>query len=163
MGFMSSQDSVVGRTLGALEEVVVNFANAVTVIAPESPTDLIALAQRIKRDLSVMASPQSLREVGMRMVQMSNAGLDLSITVQSMFDTFAPDALLTNLSVLPIPVNIGAFTIEGFWGPAIMTGAPGEQTIGAATIGGWMCLLHTSYSPFPSLLDRTESILSGAV
>lgn len=63
-----------------------------------------------------MASPQSLGEVGVRMVQMSNAGLDLSVTVQSMIDTFAPDALLTNLSVLPIPVNIGAFTIKGFWG-----------------------------------------------
>lgn len=148
---------------GVKDDVVVNFANAITTTAPDSPTGLIELAQRIKRELSEKTSPQSLGELGVRMVQLSNAGLDLSSTARFMFDRFESDALVTNLGVLPIPTKIGAFTIEGFWGPAVMTGVPGEQTIGVATIGGSMCLLHSSYSPLPSLLDRIASILSAAV
>jgi hypothetical protein len=38
----------------------------------------------------------------------------------------------------------------------------GEQTIGAATVGGTLSLLHTSHTPHAGLLEAMQSVLAEA-
>jgi hypothetical protein len=71
--------------------------------------------------------------------------------------------MMSNLGVLPIETNFGDLILEGFWGPSVLVGIEGEQMIGAATLHGAIHLLHSSYTPIPSLLQTTERTLREAL
>jgi hypothetical protein len=43
--------------------------------------------------------------------------------------------------------------LEAVWGLAVLSGFNEEQTIGAVTIDGSLCLTHTSYAPLDKLLE----------
>jgi hypothetical protein len=45
------------------------------------------------------------------------------------------------------------------WGPAVLAGLEGEQTIGVATINESLCMVHRSYRPVESLLKVAEQLL----
>jgi hypothetical protein len=48
------------------------------------------------------------------------------------------------------------------FGPAVLTGFEGHQTIGVATVNRALCLLHTSHTPPEGLLEKTRSVLTQA-
>jgi hypothetical protein len=48
------------------------------------------------------------------------------------------------------------------FGPAVVTGFEGQQTIGVATANGALCLLHTSHTPPEGLLEKIQSVLAQA-
>jgi hypothetical protein len=49
--------------------------------------------------------------------------------------------------------------LESLWGPAVLRGIEGEQTLAAVTVNGSLNLLHTSYAPLPALLKNIEEVL----
>ena len=73
--------------------------------------------------------------------------------------TFAREAMLTNLGAVPLADQFGSVKLKAIWGPAILQGLVGEQTIGAATAGGKLTLTHTSYTPHEGLLDEMQNVL----
>lgn len=74
----------------------------------------------------------------------------------------APDILISNLGVLPFTQDFGKLTLEGLWGPSVLIGTEGEQTIGVATINNTIHLIHTSYQPAADFLANAEKILLSA-
>jgi hypothetical protein len=52
--------------------------------------------------------------------------------------------------------------LKAIWGPAVLDGSEDEQTIGAATVGGTLSLLHTSHTPHRGLLHEMQSVLAEA-
>jgi hypothetical protein len=81
---------------------------------------------------------------------------------QLLAQAFPCELLLTNLGNLPIRFETGALKLEALWGPSVLLGFEGEQTVGVTTTNGSLCLLHTSFAPIRSLLHRTERILRSA-
>lgn len=75
---------------------------------------------------------------------------------------FAREGLLTNLGSLSFPGQFGALKLKAIWGPAVLDGSEDEQTIGAATVGGTLSLLHTSHTPHAGLLEAMQSVLAEA-
>ncbi|WP_058910061.1 condensation domain-containing protein [Entomohabitans teleogrylli] len=75
----------------------------------------------------------------------------------------APDILISNLGVLPFPASFGDLKIESVWGPNVLIGTHGEQTIGVATINNAIHLIHTSYQPIDNFLDIAEEQLISSV
>ncbi|WP_455813075.1 hypothetical protein [Pseudomonas graminis] len=71
----------------------------------------------------------------------------------------APDILISNLGVLPFSDCFGHLTLDALWGPNVLIGTEGEQTIGVATINNTINLLHTSYQSTPDFLVNAERIL----
>ncbi|WP_336219516.1 condensation domain-containing protein [Citrobacter amalonaticus] len=71
----------------------------------------------------------------------------------------APDILISNLGVLPFSSRFGELTLESVWGPNVLIGTEGEQTIGVATLHDTIHLIHTSYKPLPEFLNTAEKIL----
>jgi hypothetical protein len=65
--------------------------------------------------------------------------------------------MVTNLGRVPFDTIFGRLRLKSLWGPAVLRGIEGEQTIGAATINGSLNLLHTSYTPLPALLMNIEN------
>lgn len=74
----------------------------------------------------------------------------------------APDILISNLGVLPFAQEFGHVKLESLWGPSVLIGTEGEQTVGVATINGAIHLIHTSYKPAPDFLATAEKALAVA-
>jgi Condensation domain len=75
---------------------------------------------------------------------------------------FASEVLLTNLGSLSFDRQFGPVTLKAMFGPAVLTGFEGHQTIGVATVNGALCLLHTSHTPPKGLLEKIQSVLAQA-
>ncbi|MGX5089092.1 hypothetical protein [Enterobacter sp. UPMP2052] len=75
----------------------------------------------------------------------------------------APDILISNLWVLPFSSQFGELTLESVWGPNVLIGTEGEQTIGVSTIHDSIHLIHTSYRPLLDFLYNIEKLLVLAV
>jgi len=72
---------------------------------------------------------------------------------------FPCELLLTNLGNLPLHFDCGDLKLKSLWGPSVLMGFEGEQTVGVTTVNGSLCLLHSSFAPLPLLLQRAERIL----
>jgi hypothetical protein len=114
---------------------------------------------------SSLAGKQPLERVTMEMQGLEQAmgsGIDVAGAAQILAQAFPCELLLTNLGNLPIQFESGDLKLKALWGPSVLLGFEGEQTVGVATTNDSLCLLHTSFAPIPSLLQRTERILCSA-
>ncbi|MDH6437029.1 hypothetical protein M2158_005570 [Streptomyces sp. SAI-144] len=73
------------------------------------------------------------------------------------------ELLLTNLGALPIGTSYGSLTLKSLWGPSVLFGFEGEQTLGLSALAGTLRILHTSFSPVPELLELTRERLLSAI
>jgi hypothetical protein len=109
-----------------------------------------------------LAEQQSLDRVAARsegLEQAVNAGLDVQGAAQLVIDGFANELVLTNLGKLSIQFNHGSYRLKALWGPSVLMGLDGAQTVGVTTTNDSLCLIHTSFTPVPSLLTRAAEIL----
>ena len=60
---------------------------------------------------------------------------------------FANEVMVTNLGILSFDRQFGPVTLKALFGPAVLTGFEGQQTIDVATVNGALCLLHTGHTP----------------
>lgn len=80
-----------------------------------------------------------------------------------MADAFTSNGMVSNLGELPIEVDHRDLTITAMHGPSILTGTPGEQVIGALSIGGRLFLTRTTDDPIPGLLQRMGEQLKAVI
>jgi len=94
--------------------------------------------------------------------QVVGNGAEVATAAQFVAKVFASEVLLTNLGSLSFDRQFGPVTLKAMFGPAVLTGLEGQQTIGVATVNGALCLLHTSHTPPEGLLEKTQSVLTQA-
>ena len=115
---------------------------------------------------TALTSRQSLQDILLGMDgldQAMSAGCDVSMASQIQAQAFPSELLLTNLGSLPsCQFERENLRLKALWGPAVLMGFQGEQTVGVTTTNASLCLLHTSFAPMPSFLQRTEQILLSA-
>jgi len=92
-----------------------------------------------------------------------SSGIDVLGAAQILEQGFPNELLLTNLGKLSVQFDTGNLRLKALWGPAVLMGFEGEQTVGVTTTNDSLCLLHTSFKPIPSLLPRAAQILQAAV
>jgi NRPS condensation-like uncharacterized protein len=72
-------------------------------------------------------------------------------------------AVISNLGVLPLPVEYGSLRLKAVWGPALLTNLPADrQTIGVSTFAGQLRMVHQSYEPISGLLEAIRDTLLSA-
>jgi hypothetical protein len=128
-------------------------------IEPHTHADFWDVARAAK---SALTSQQSLEHVAIGMKTLSDAmppAIDTYGASQILAQAFPCELLLTNLGKLPCEFDCGDLKLKALWGPAVFMGFEGEQTVGVTTTNGSLCLLHSSFTPLPWLLPRTERIL----
>ena len=111
---------------------------------------------------SSLTSQQSLEHVAIGLKTLSDAlapGIDTYGASQILALAFPCELLLTNLGKLPCEFDCGDLKLKALWGPAVFIGFEGEQTVGVTTTDGSLCMLHSSFTPLPRLLPRTQRIL----
>ena len=86
-----------------------------------------------------------------------------SSDIQQMIDVlkqaFNHDIMVTNLVRVKYDTNFGNLKLKSVYGPMVRSGKGNEQTIGAISSNGQLCLTNTSDNPIPGLLKQMESIL----
>jgi len=70
--------------------------------------------------------------------------------------------MVTNLVRVRYKTDFGPLKLEALYGPMVRSGKGMEQTIGALTSNGSLCLTNTSDTPIPGLLVEMEKILQDA-
>jgi hypothetical protein len=151
------------KQLGIGEDCGLFVWAGIVPIEPNAHASFWDIARYAKNSLM---SKQSLQEVAVGMAgleQAMGAGADVSAASQILVQGFPCEMLLTNLGDLSSHrFDRGKVKLKALWGPAVLMGFEGEQTVGVATTNGSLCLLHSSFAPLPLLLQRAEQILRSA-
>jgi hypothetical protein len=90
------------------------------------------------------------------------AGLDACSTGEGGGRLFQFDIHLSNLGAVHLPSAYGALSLRQLWGPGVLIGFEGGQTLGISTLNGRLCLLRTSHTPLHHFLEDMESLLDTA-
>ena len=72
------------------------------------------------------------------------------------------ELVVTNVQQFPFDNIFGDLTLEGLWGPSALNGFEGEQAVAMATVNGSLHLVHTSYTPIGTFLNRAVDLLMNA-
>jgi len=94
--------------------------------------------------------------------QVVGNGAEVATAAEFAAQVFANEIMVTNLGSLSFDQRFGPVTLKALFGPAVLTGFEGQQTIGVATVNGALCLLHTGHTPPDGLLKKTQRILAAA-
>lgn len=87
---------------------------------------------------------------------------DMQQMLDALKQAFNHHIMVTNLVRVRYKTNFGPLKLEALYGPMVRSGKGMEQTIGALTTNGSLCLTNTSDTPIPGLLAEMEQILEKA-
>jgi hypothetical protein len=127
-----------------------------------SATGFWDLARHAKASVAPGQTQEGIAAVVSVLQQAVADAPDVATASEFATTVFAREGLITNLGSLPFPGQFGSLKLKAIWGPSVLSGLEGEQTIGAATVGGTLSLLHTSHTPHAGLLEAMQSVLAEA-
>src|SRR5262249_55878428 len=73
-------------------------------------------------------------------------GAGVATVAEFVAKVFACELLLTNLGSLSFDRQFGPATLEAMFGPAVVTGFEGQQTVGVSTVNG--SAVFIAYKPY---------------
>ncbi|WP_026629043.1 condensation domain-containing protein [Dyadobacter alkalitolerans] len=87
---------------------------------------------------------------------------DMQQMIDVLKTAFNHHIMVTNLVKVRYQTDFGPLKLEALYGPMVRSGKGMEQTIGALTTNGALCLTNTSDNPIPGLLAEIERMLTEA-
>jgi Condensation domain len=155
--------SVDVRRLLQLGENYLQLAfGGIVAINPDTMPAFWDIARFMKSGLAPAQSAEAVIAGLSGMSALLLQGLDSQALLQIAKEAQAHEATLTNLGSLPFDTSFGDLKLTSMWGPAITLYGETGQTVGAATANGSLCLLYTSSTPAPSLLEVMEKFIVAA-
>jgi Condensation domain len=88
--------------------------------------------------------------------------VDVETVAEFMAQGMGYELVVTNVQQFPFENRFGDLTLEGLWGPSALNGFQGEQAVGVATVNGSLHMVHTSYTPVDTFLNRAVDLLMSA-
>jgi hypothetical protein len=135
------------------------FVSAATGVLDGKATDFWELAREAKLSTADGQTRESVAALVAKLGEVVGKGSEVTAAAEFASVAFAHEVMLTNLGVLAFDNRFGRLRLEELWGPAVLDGMEGEQTIGVATVNGSICLTHTSHTPLEGLLETMRSVL----
>jgi hypothetical protein len=139
------------------------FVNAATSTFDGQAIGFWELARDAKAAIAVGQTRDGVMASLSAMGEVVGKGAEIATAANFAANAFAHEGMLTNLGVLTFGNRFGALKLENMWGPAVLAGMDGEQTIGVSTVNGSICLTHTSHTPLEGLLEAMRSVLVDAL
>lgn len=135
------------------------YINAITVDLVQFSDDFWEDARLYSGKVGLFNNPDVLA-FGIRQVRDALSGNPtVEETAAVWAHVYGAELLVSNLGVLGLPSRYGDITLKAIWGPAVSTGIEREQTLGIATFGGDLRILHTSFEPVRGLVQAMLGIL----
>ena len=149
------------RVLGVGEDCGV-FVSVASSVCERGVGDFWELARRSKADIRAGQTRADIENLFADLRHVVGQGLDVAAAADFAATAFQHEAVLTNLGRLPFGGQFGHLELKALWGPCVLQGFEGEQTIGVATVDGSLCLTHTSHAPGNGLLEAMSGVLKDA-
>jgi len=70
--------------------------------------------------------------------------------------------MVTNLVKVKYNTDFGKLKLKSVYGPMVRSGKGMEQTIGAVSTNGHLCLTNTSDTPIAGLLEEMQTLMAEA-
>jgi hypothetical protein len=147
--------------LGNENDFVLSIGTA-RAVSPCHDTELWANARALKSQLAPFQSFAAMEATFGRVEAALALKLDALALVDMLIGGFGHDVLLSNLRNVELPPAPDGLTVDAVWGPSVLLGVEGEQMIGAATFGGALHLVYTSFSPVTGLLETVQQMIADA-
>jgi len=138
------------------------FLGATTSVFDRQAMDFWDIARDARIGVAVNQTSENIAAQLSAFRRVVGNGADVATVAEFVAEAFASEVLLTNLGNLSFERQFGPVTLKAVFGPAVVTGFEGHQTIGVATVNGALCLLHTSHTPPEGLLKKMQSVLAQA-
>jgi NRPS condensation-like uncharacterized protein len=149
------------KLLGIVDNFTLTFTTGEVSVEPCGNTDFWELARFMKSGLSSSQTREGA-SFALELLTTVVKGLDIQSAAQLALHAFNAEAMLSNLGSVRYDTTFGKLKLEALWGPSVLRGLEGDQTIGVATANGSLCLLHTTFNPQPPLLEVMEQVLTTA-
>jgi hypothetical protein len=138
------------------------FLGATTSVFDRHAMDFWDIARDARISVAANQTSENIAAQLTAFRQVVGNGAEVATVAEFGAKVFANEILLTNLGSLSFDRRFGPVTLKAMFGPAVLTGFEGQQTIGVATVNGALFLLHTSHTPPEGLLEKTQSVLTQA-
>ena len=138
------------------------FLGATTSVFDRQAIDFWDIARDARNGVAANQTSENIAAQLSAFHRVVGNGADLAEVAEFVAKVFACEVLLTNLGSLSFDLQFGPVTLKAIFGPAVVTGFEGQQTIGATTLNGALCLLHISHTPPEGLLEKIQSVLAHA-
>lgn len=148
--------------LGLDGECALVVEAAISRVSPRLGDSVWDLARQVTDGLAPARTLDGIRAARSPLCQATTHGLDVPTAATIFAQVYGHDLLLSNLGPLRFGTDFGALHLEAVWGPAVLFGLEGAQTVGVTTVDGRIGLLHTSYEPIPNFLKTAGHILASA-
>jgi len=135
------------------------FVGATASVLDGKGMDFWDLAREAKTAVAAGQEPEAIVAHLSAIAGAVGNGIEVSTAAEFAASTLAHEAVLTNLGVLPFGGRFGRLKLETLWGPAVLIGMDGVQTVGVATVNESICLIHTSHTPPQGLLGAMGDVL----
>jgi phthiocerol/phthiodiolone dimycocerosyl transferase-like enzyme len=87
---------------------------------------------------------------------------DIQQMIEVLKQAFNHEIMVTNLGRAKFRTNFGNLKLKSLYGPMVRSGKGMEQTVGAITTNGALCLTNTSDTPIEGLLPAIEQLITEA-
>jgi NRPS condensation-like uncharacterized protein len=138
------------------------FLGATTSVFDRQAMDFWDIARDARIGVAANQTSENIAAQLSAFRQVVGNGAEVATVAEFGTKVFASEVMLTNLGSLSFDRQFGPVTLKAMFGPAVVTGFEGQQTIGVATVNGALCLLHTSHTPPEGLLEKMQSVLAHA-
>jgi hypothetical protein len=138
------------------------FVSATTSVFDEEAKEFWDLARDARNSIAANQTSEYIAAGLSAFRQVVGNGAEVATAAELGAQVFANEVMVTNLGNLSFDQRFGPVTLKALFGPAVLTGFEGQQTIGVATVNGALCLLHTGHTTRDGLLEKTQRILARA-
>jgi len=138
------------------------FLGATTSVFDRQATGFWDIARDARNGVAVNQTSENIAAQLAAFRRVVGNGAEVATAAEFVAEVFASEVLLTNLGDLSFDRQFGPVTLKAMFGPAVVTGFEGQQTIGVSTVSGALCLLHISHTPPEGLLEKIQSVLAQA-
>lgn len=123
------------------------FALFVTSHAITDDDNFWELARSLKSQLHEQISLSSICTTISQQQALISTNPNPKLVQQVLYETYAYDILVTNLTRLNIQQQFGQLQLKAIYGPAVTTGSESDRVVGVATLGDTMFFTFTYFEP----------------
>jgi hypothetical protein len=105
---------------------------------------------------------EGVRRVSGMLEKKFSSPANVETVARAMAQEMGYELVVTNVQQFPFENRFGDLTLEGLWGPSALNGFEGEQAVAIATVNGSLHMVHTSYTPVGTFLNRAVDLLMNA-
>jgi hypothetical protein len=150
------------KALNVESDCVLALTAGIVSFAPSSASNFWDLARWAKQALLPFQTMEGVRRMSGVLEKKIPSHATVETAAQAMAQGMGYELVVTNVQQFPFENTFGELTLEGLWGPSALNGFEGEQAVGIATVNGSLHMVHTSYTPVATFLDRGVDLLMNA-